>query len=156
MKSSGFSKQCARKMPIARIIFSIVLPGTIWLLYGSPDLTLAGNLGIFLVVVLHLYTAIWVDALFTWFRGDRFTYGMVTLTINSLSFATTFFLGLFVFYKSGGKIESLGSISSIVWGLIWLGVLATIAIPMIASRHVAPLPNASERRDFENPCDSNH
>jgi len=143
-------------MAIANIIYSIVLPGAIWLLYGSPDLSLAGNLVIFLVVILHLYTAIWVGTLFTWFRGDRFTYGMATLTINSLSFATTFVLGLLVLSRLGGKIESLSAISPIVWGVICLGVLATISIPMITSRHVSPLPKESERREFENPCDSNH
>ena len=115
-----------------------------------------GNLGLFAVVVLHLYAVIWVGALFAWFRGDRFTYGMATLTINSLSFATTFFLGWIVLTRFEGKIESLSSTPPIAWGVICIGLLVTISIPMVTSRHIAPLPKTSERREYENPCDSNH
>lgn len=143
-------------MAIAKIIYSLVLPGIIWLLYGSPDLRLAGNLGIFLVVVLHLYAFIWVGAIFSWFHGDKFTYGMVALTINGLSFATTFLLCGIVVFRLDRKIESLSFISPIVWGVVGIGMLVTVLIPMMTSRQVSPLPKASDRREFENPCDSNH
>ena len=143
-------------MAIANIIYSFVLPVIIWLLYGLPDLHLAGNLGVFLVVIIHLYAFIWIGSVFAWFHGDRFTYGMVALAINGVSFATTFLLGWIALFRFERKIESLSSISPIVWGVIGIGVLVTVSIPMVTSRHVAPLPKASERREFENPCDSNH
>jgi len=81
---------------------------------------------------------------------------MVALAINGSSFAATFILCWIAFLRFGGRIESLSSISPIVWGVIGIGVLVTVSIPMATSRHVSPLPKASERREFENPGDSNH
>ena len=155
-RNSGFSKRCVPNMVIANIVYSLFAPAIIWLLYGLPDLFLTGNLGLFLVVILHLYAFLWIGFLFAWFHGDTFTYGMVALTINGLSFATTFILCWIVLIRFDRKVEALSSISPFIWGVIGIGLLVTISIPMVTSRHVSPLPKVSERREFENPCDSNH
>ena len=141
-------------MPIAKVIFSLVLPPSIWLVYGAPDLHLAGNLAIISVVILHLYVAIWFSSLFGLFRGDGFTYGFATLAINSVLFASSFLLGWVVLLRFEERIEMISSISPFIWGFICLGILATISIPLVTNRYVTQLASESDRRAYKNPCDS--
>ncbi|TSA44423.1 hypothetical protein D4R49_00170 [bacterium] len=142
-------------MKSATIVLSVALPVVVWLLFGAPDLSLSGNLALFAIVILHLYAVIYVGSIFAWFGGDRFTYTMVAVSINGVSFLTTFVMGLITVWMFDRKVQSLELVSPLVWAVICIGFLVTIAIPMVTPRIQAPLPRASERRDFENPSDSN-
>ncbi len=133
------------------IVYSFALPFTIWLLYGAPDLTLQGNLALFIVVVLHLYCVIWYRMIFAMFSGDSFAYGMVALGINISSFITTFISGFFTFLFFDKSIQTLGMISPYSWGFIALGFFVTTTIPIVSSRHVHPLPKSTSRREYEDP-----
>lgn len=139
-------------MITSRLIYSAFLPFTIWLIYGAPDLRLAGNLVMLLVVVAHLFTVIWVRIVFALFQGDVFTYGAVAAGFNISSFITTFVSGLITFWVYDGTITHVSMISPFAWGVVCLGFLVTIAIPVLSTRHIAPLPKAAERRAYESPA----
>ncbi len=143
-------------MAIAKIICSLVMPVIIWLLYGMPDLHYVGNLAILIVVTAHLYAAIWVKSLFSWFRGDAFTYGMVAMAANGMAFATTFLTCWIKLLLLERRIESLSAIAPIVGGISALGILMTVAIPMFTSRHTTPLPVDRDRGELQAFAESNH
>ena len=140
-------------MIASRLFYSLFLPLTIWLLYGAPSLLLTGNLVLVAVVVLHLYALIWYRYLFKFFGGNEFTYAPMALGINISSFFSTFTSGLLTFWILGKNIEDFRDISPLAWGFICTGFLVTFALPVSSTRHVAPLPKASQRREFENPLD---
>lgn len=138
-------------MIFVNFIYSLFLPATIWLLYSAPDLKLAGNIAVFIVVVLHLYAVIWAGSIFRAVSGDEFTYGMLSRGINLCSFLTTFVAGLITFVVHDWSIQSVNTISPFAWGVIALGFLVTLGIPLLSTRYVRPLPKSSDRREFEDP-----
>lgn len=138
-------------MNAPKLAYSLFLPFTIWLVYGSPDLRLMGNLVLFLVVVLHLFAVIWLRWIFAIFQGDAFTYGMVALGINISSMLSTFAAAFITFYIYDHRIQTVSMISPFAWGVICLGFLVTIAVPLLTTRHVAPLAKESSRRQYEDP-----
>jgi len=136
-------------MNTAKLVYSVILPFVLWLVFGAPDLRLPGNLLLFLVVILHLFAVIWFRRIFAMFEGNSFTYGAVALSINISSFISTFVASFLTFLLFDRRIESVGMISPFAWGAIGLGFLVTIAVPVLSTRHVDPLPKASSRRDYE-------
>lgn len=140
-------------MITSRLIYSVFLPLTIWLLYGAPSLLLMGNLAVMVVVVLHLYAVIWVRYVFKLFDGDAFTYGALAFGFNLSSLLTTFVSGFVTLYLHGRAIENVGDIPALAWGVICLGFLVTIAIPVLTTRSVGPLPKQTERREYESPIE---
>lgn len=138
-------------MHFSRLLFSLTIPLVIWLLFGAPSLALPGNAALLAVVVAHLYTVIWIDVLFTWLRGDVFTYGMVTRSINMLSFLTTLAIAWVAMLTLDRHAESLASVSMPAWGVMILGLLLTIALPLQTGRVVKSLPTAADRRSFHDP-----
>jgi hypothetical protein len=138
-------------MYTSKLVYSVFLPMTLWLVFGAPDLRLAGNVALMLVVVLHLFTVIWFRSIFAMFQGDAFTYGSVALGFNISSFITTFVAAFITFFVYDQKIETMDMIPPISWGAICLGFLVTIALPILGTRHVSALPKAAGRREFEDP-----
>ena len=137
---------------IARnLLFTIGFPFVIWLLYGTPDLSLLGNLALFAVVIVHLYLVIWSRLLFVIFSGDQFTYGFVALGVNISSFVSSLFTGFVTFHWLGKEIRTISMISPYAWGFIAVGFLVSMAIPVSSARHVSPLPKSSSRREYEDP-----
>jgi hypothetical protein len=136
---------------ITRLVFSLVLPPLVWLICGWPSLHLAGNQALLGVLLAHTYVVIWQGPLFKALRGDDFTYGAVTLGLNIVSLLVTVVttVGMFVVY--GGDITHVGDVPKPVWGVIGLSLLLTIALPLLAGRAAAPLPQASDRRTYEDP-----
>lgn len=141
-------------MNTPKLVYSVFLPVTIWLLFGAPDIRLAGNLLLLLVVVLHLFAVIWFRSVFALFHGDAFTYGFVALGFTLSSFVTTFITAFVTFLVFDRRIETVGMISPISWGAICVGFLVTIAVPVLTTRHVSPLPKASSRREYQDPNSS--
>jgi hypothetical protein len=141
-------------MNTPKLVYSVFLPFTIWLLFGAPDILLTGNLLLLLVVILHLFTVIWFRSVFALFHGDAFTYGTVALGFNISSFVTTFVTGFITFWAFDRRIETVTMISPISWGAICIGFLVTIAVPVLTTRHVNPLPKASSRREYQDPNSS--
>jgi uncharacterized membrane protein (UPF0182 family) len=143
------------------VVLSVILPTTCWFLFGSPDLNNSANLLFFTIFVLHICAVIWQGKLFKLFGGDGFTYGAVGLGINIWSLAYTFVMvfGLFHrvaffqliwgedFYKDAQHVPK------ILVGFLLLGLLLTIAIPLLTTRHVTPLSKKSDRREFDTPGD---
>lgn len=138
-------------MKASRLFFSTVLPPIIWLLFGGPDLALAGNAVLFLTVVVHLYVVIWNDFVFGLLRGDAFTYGMVTRAINMVSFLTSLVVGWLALLALGDQAASLSSVPKPALGVMILSLLLTIALPLLTSRQVSRLPTAADRRTFHDP-----
>jgi hypothetical protein len=133
------------------ILLSVAAPIISWLLLGGPRLDLTGNLALFLVLIAHFYAVIWNDLMFRFFRGDRFTYGAVAMSLNMVSLAASFLAVWITMHFAGKRLEHLHDISPYIWGLIALSMLATIVFPVLTQRNVAALPNESERRVFEDP-----
>jgi len=140
-------------MFFVNILYSIFIPVTIWLLYGAPDMSLNGNLAFFIVVMLHLYAVIWSDTIFKLVDGDRFTYSMVSKGINLMSFTTSFVVGFFTFYYHDWEIKFVTTIHPMAWGLVCVGFLITVAVPLLTTRHVDTLPTINDRRTFVDPTD---
>ena len=138
-------------MNLPRFIFSVILPFIIWLSYGALDLYVTGNAVIFGIVIFHLFTVIWIDAVFTILRGDQFTYRMVTIALNGISFAVTYTAALLLIIRFDHSITSVSLISPYVWAVIFVAILSTIVIPLLSSRDTKPLPRISARRDYESP-----
>ena len=132
------------------IIFGVVSFAT-WLIYGTPNLSMAGNALIFAVTVLHLGVVIWNREIFRMFRGDAFTYGMVTIGMNILSLLWTAVGGLVIVAVYGRDISTLSRLPSMVWGIMSLGLLGAVLLPALSTRSVVPLPDRDERRTYENP-----
>ena len=120
-------------------------------MFGAPNLSMTGNLIIFIVVIVHLYVVSWSDEVFKLFRGDVFTYGMVTKSVNFLSLIYTLSVAAFLFYTFNSKIEALSQLPYFAWGIMLLGLLGSLSIPMFSTCSVDPLPNRDERRSYEPP-----
>lgn len=133
------------------ILLSIAAPLISWLLLGAPHLNLSGNLALFVVLVAHFYVVIWNDLVFRLFSGDRFTYGAVALTINLISMVTNFVAVWVTLHIAAKHIARVTDISPYSWGVIALSLMATIIFPILTQRNVAPLPRATDRREFEDP-----
>jgi len=82
---------------------------------------------------------------------DDFTYGMVTMAINLLSFIYSSIIGLCIFYFYGLAIPNFSSIPKYLWGVLALGLIGNFVIQMLTTKHVDPLPDRDERREFEKP-----
>jgi hypothetical protein len=132
------------------IVFCVISFAT-WLIYGAPSLSMTGNALIFAVTGLHLGLVIWNREIFRVFRGDEFTYGMVTMGMNILSLLWTVVSGLIIVSVYGREIAALSSLPSMVWGIMSLGLLGAVLLPVLSTRSVAPLPDRDERRTYENP-----
>lgn len=143
------------------IVLSVILPTTCWFLFGSPDLNNSANLLFFTIFVLHIFTVIWQSKFFNLFGGDGFTYGAVSLGINIWSLAYTFIMvfglfhrvALFQFIWGQDFYKDAQHVPKILVGFLLLGLLLTIAIALLTTRHVTPLPQKADRREFETPGD---
>ena len=120
----------------------------------------SANLLIFSIFVVHIFAVIWQSKLFSFFGGDGYTYGSVGLGINIWSLAYTFTWEISIFHKmlffrffwGENAFKDVTHIPKILVGLMLLGLLLTIAIPLLSSRHLtSALPKKTERREFETP-----
>jgi hypothetical protein len=138
------------------LVLGLALPLVIWLLFNGPDLKASANLFFFGIIVLKFYWLIWGRVLFAMFGGDRFTYGGLALGLNIYAFAQALVWGVFYFTISpwltgGPRWQHLSQVPTWLVGYLSIWMLLNMAIPLMTSRHVSPLPKASERRTFETP-----
>ena len=140
-----------QSMIFIKIFLTLVLSFVTWLLIGGPGLEASGSLVIFVFLVLHLIVIIWNRSTFKLFGGDEFTYGMVTQSINMLSFIYSVIITFIIFHYYGQSIPSFDSVPKYLWGALTLGLIGSFAIQMLTTKHVEPLPDRDERRVFEKP-----
>ena len=138
-------------MLIIKLLLSIVLAFSCWLVYGAPALQMPGNVLVVGCTILHIFIVIWNKEVFALFRGDAFTYGMVGLGINLASLGWTIGAGILILYLYGKEINSLGIVPPFVWGGLCLGLIGSLLIPMLTTNGTSPLPNRDSRRDYELP-----
>lgn len=138
-------------MLIIKLLLSLVLAFSCWLIYGAPELQMVGNVLVFGCTILHILIVIWNKEVFAIFRGDSFTYGMVGLGINLASLGWTIGAGLLILYTYGKEIHSLSVVPPLVWGGMCLGLIGSLLIPMLTTNSVSPLPNRDSRREYELP-----
>jgi len=138
-------------MLIIKLVLAILIGYVSWLLYGSPDTSLIGNLLIWGCTFFHIWIIIFNKEFFGLFGGDVFTYGMVNLGFNLTGFALHFISGLIILIRFDGKIDSIEMIPGFIWGLILIGILLSLLLPILSTRYVDPLPSRDDRRDFEPP-----
>ena len=136
---------------MSRLIFTLLLPPLIWLLCGWPSLQLQGNLALLGVMLAHIYVVIWQGPIFKLMRGDAFTYGAVTLSLNIISLIVTMAMTIGMFVLSKGGVAQVNDVPTPVWGLVGISLLLTVSLPVLAGRAATPLPKASERRVYEDP-----
>lgn len=136
-------------MIFVKLFFSAILSIGFWLLYGAPNLQMTGNLLIFSVTIIHLLIIIWNIELFNLFGADSFTYGMASLGINMAGFGWTLISGMVITRVYGGRIDDFHVVPYYVWGVLLLGVVGSLAIHLLTNKHVAPLPTAKNRREYE-------
>ena len=134
-----------------KLFLSAILGLIIWLFLGGPSVKDAGSLIITLIVISHLYVVIWSGPIFRAFKGDEFTYGMVTLGINILSLLYTLIATAVLFKIYGNQINDLNTVPKFVWAFMLLGVVFSVLIPMLTTSDVRPLPKKESRRDYEPP-----
>ena len=104
---------------------------------------LDGNLGQVVII--------WNRATFKLFGGDEFTYGMVTQSINMLSFIYSVIITFVIFHFYGQSIPSFDSVPKYLWGALTIGLIGSFTIQMLSTKHVEPLPDRDDRRVFEKP-----
>lgn len=138
-------------MMFIKLFMTVALPFIMWLLMGGPGPEKAGSLIIFIFLALHLVVVIWNRATFKLFGGDDFTYGMVTMAINLFSFIYSLIVGWGIFYFYGLAIPNFSSIPTYLWGVLALGLIGSFVIQMLTTKHVDPLPDRDDRREFEKP-----
>jgi hypothetical protein len=138
-------------MIFIKIFLTFALSFATWLLIGGPGLEAAGSLVIFFFLVLHLLVIIWNRATFKLFGGDEFTYGMVTQSINMLSFIYSLIITFVIFHFYGQSIPSFDSVPKYLWGALTIGLIGSFTIQMLSTKHVEPLPDRDDRRVFEKP-----
>ena len=138
-------------MIFIKIFLTVALSFAAWLLIGGPGLDAAGSLVIFGFLAFHLIIIIWNRSIFKFFGGDDFTYGMVTQSINILSFVYSLIVTFVIFHFFGYSIPSFNSLPKYLWGTLALGLIGSITIQMLSTKYVSPLPNRDDRRVFEKP-----
>jgi hypothetical protein len=139
---------------MANILYSLILPPLIWLLFGAPSLLHASTLGILALPLLHLWLVIWQGQVFRLLKGDRFTYGSVSRAINILAVAFSLVIARLALFTYGAASDSLSSVPAYFWGAWMLALVVSLSLPILASRQLEPLASDADRRSFENPCDS--
>jgi hypothetical protein len=138
-------------MTAIKIFLSVALGLIVWLFIGGPSVKDAGNLIISIVVIFHLFVVIWSGPIFRIFKGDEFTYGMVTLGINILSLLYTMITAAVLLAIYGNSINDLNAVPKYIWAFMFLGVIFSVMIPMLTTSDVRPLPKKESRREFEPP-----
>lgn len=145
---------------MTKILLSIVLPALAWLIFGGPDiLANSANQFVFGLVTLHLLVVIWNQWVFRHFGGDAYTYGAVTFGLNLIACAYTLAITASLFHKVAlfqwiwgeAVITKLADLPKVFIGLSCLGLFLTLLIPILTTRRVSPLPNKSDRREYETP-----
>lgn len=136
---------------LPKTIQSLVLPPVLWLLLGAPAPNRAGSLALCGILLLHLYSVVWLPQLFRLLRGDRFTYGLIGAALNMFSFAVSYVVVWVVFHLLGGALQEISEVASYVWGFLLMNLLGTVTIPLLSHRPVAPLPTRHERRTYAPP-----
>jgi hypothetical protein len=138
-------------MIFIKIFLTFALPFAMWLLIGGPGLESAGSLVIFVFLMLHLLVIIWNRATFKLLGGDVFTYGMVTLSINILSFIYSVLITFVIFHFYGLSIADFSTVPKYLWGALTLGLIGSFVFQMLSTKRVDPLPDRDDRRVFEKP-----
>ncbi len=138
-------------MLAVKIASTAALLGIVWLLYGGPDLGLAGTFAVFACTALHLVLVVFNRELFRTLRSDELTYGLTMLSMNIAGFAVAFVAGLALLYAFGPRIGTLAEVPNVLWGVTLLGVLASVLLPLLSVRGAQRLPDASAMRTFEAP-----
>jgi len=141
------------------IFLSAVIPAVLWLIFGAPDLRNSANALFFIVMVLHLYVLIWQRKVFKWLGGDYYTYGAANFAINLVSllytlvFSSQFFLKTSLFEWLFGKSfhQGIGDVPKVLIGFMLAGLVVTLSLALLTSRHLPALASKSERRTFETP-----
>ncbi|MEI6720322.1 MAG: hypothetical protein WCO67_06120 [Betaproteobacteria bacterium] len=133
------------------VFFSLIGPLVLWLLFGAPSLAIAGNLVLFAAMTCHLLAVIWSDSLFRLVGGDTFTYGSVNRALTGVSFLVTAVAGGFALHAGASRIQSVGDVPAYVWGVLLMGLVITITVPLLSAAPVGRLPKSSDRRGFEDP-----
>ena len=100
-------------MLIIKMLLSLVLTYSCWLIFGAPALQMPGNLLVVGCSALHLLIVIWNREFFALFQGDTFTYGMVALGVNLASLGWTLGAGILILYTYGKEIGTLGIVPQI-------------------------------------------
>jgi len=138
-------------MTIIKVFLSFGLTFAIWLLIGGPGLDSVGTLLIFVFLVIHLLVIIWNRATFKIFGGDEFTYGMVSQSLNMLSFFYSLVITFVIFHFYGKSIPHFDDVPTYLWGALTLGMIGSFTIQGVSSKNVSRLPERSNRRVFEKP-----
>lgn len=140
---------------VARIVLSLILPLILWLGFGRPSLAMTGNAGLCALALALLLGMMWHDVVARAFKGDLFTYRMVSLALNAV-FGLLGLLGVGVlFYWAPNGFASFGDVPGLAWAGLLVLLLISWIVPMATSNIVAALPQKdSSRREFENPTKS--
>lgn len=141
------------------LLFSVLVPGVLWLIFGGPDLRNTANALFFIVMVLHLYVLIWQRKVFQWLGGDYYTYGAANFAINLVSLIYTLAFSFLLFHRAVvfewifGKsyYQGIADVPKVLIGFTMAGLLVTLSLAIFTSRHLDPLPRKTERRSFETP-----
>jgi hypothetical protein len=137
-------------MPV-KLLTTVVLLAVGWLLYGGPDLSRAGTLAVFAFTALHLLLVVFNRELFRTLGSDELTYGLTMLSMNIVGFGVTFVGGLGLLYMFGPRIDKVAEVPEELWGVMILGVLLSLVLPLLSVRGAQRLPDASAMRPFEPP-----
>lgn len=124
---------------LARLVFTLLLPGLTWLLLGVPSLALPGNLLVFAVLVFFEWSWLWHRAVFRIVRGDEFVFGHVSLVVATFALLGALGLGGGFLALNGFALASWRQIPPLVI-LGWLLCLTAMWLLPLLSGSRSPRP----------------
>ena len=136
---------------VARIVLSLILPLILWLVFGQPSLTMAGNAGLCALALVLLLSMMWHDVVARAFNSDLFTYRMISFALNAVFGVLGLLVVGVLFYAAPSGFASFGDVPGLAWAGLLVLLLLSWVVPMATSNKVSALQQKSSRREFENP-----
>ena len=136
-------------MSKVKMFFSLIIPFIIWLVYGAAKFSDTPVLFIYTVTIFHFIFVVWNREIFEYLSGDVYTYGSVVFAINLIAFFWTLISGFVIasVFQIFTPIQLIAS--NFTFAFFLLGLITSLAIPLLTNKNVKKLPKSSSQREYE-------
>lgn len=132
-----------------KIFFSLIIPFIIWLVYGAAIFSDLPVFFIFTVTIVHFLFVVWNREIFEYLSGDVYTYGSVVFVINLIAFFWTLISGFVIasVFQILTPVQFVAS--NFTFAFFLLGLITSLAVPLLTNKNVKKLPKSSSQREYE-------
>jgi hypothetical protein len=137
-------------MKNVQIFFFVFLSTVYWFLCGGPNFVdNPASLGYFALGLAYISCMIWTDALFNFFKGDRYTYGAAVKGI-ALAFGSPAVIVIALLVRVDSNLINIPTwLNNVGIGFTLLGFLPILSVPMMSTNTVDSLPSQQSRREYD-------